>query len=61
MHIYCITNLVNGKIYIGQHKGDNLEKYLRRKKNDKRCSRIYGAINKYGLENFKIQSLKQEI
>lgn len=61
MHIYCITNLVNGKIYVGQHKGDDLAKYLRRKRNDKSCSRIYGAINKYGLENFRIQSLVRPI
>ena len=45
--IYQITNLVNGKIYIGKHETTNIEdeyfgsgKYLKR------------AINKYGLENF---------
>lgn len=50
--VYKITNLVNGKIYVGVHKTDDLNdgymgsgKYLKR------------AQEKYGIENFKREYL----
>ena len=50
--IYQITNLANGKIYIGKHETFNIEdnyfgsgKYLKR------------AIKKHGLENFEFKIL----
>ena len=51
-YIYKTTNLINGKIYIGQHMGRKFDKYY------------YGsgivikrAIKKYGRENFKVKIL----
>lgn len=50
-YIYKTTNLVNGKIYIGQHIG-NRKNYLGSGKLIKR------AIIKYGKENFSLEVLE---
>lgn len=52
MFVYLTTNLVNGKIYIGQHIGELDDDYL--------GSGVYfsRALSKYGRKNFKRKVLK---
>ena len=65
MHVYCITNKINGKLYVGQHSKDDLEAYLRSDitrallKGEDRKPHLYNAIRKWGFQNFETQSLIQ--
>ena len=54
-YIYKTTNLIDGKIYIGQKKSTIFlfDKYLGSGK------RLQNAINKYGKENFKVELLEE--
>lgn len=68
MHlVYCYTNLINNKKYVGQtnnlkrrvkqHKDDSFTNY-----NEARYNQlIHQAIRKYGLNNFKIDILEDNI
>lgn len=60
--IYKITNLLNGKIYIGQSK-DIYNRYHQHHKyeykNENRSNfHLYQAIKKYGLNNFSIEVIE---
>ena len=53
-YIYKTTNLINGKIYIGQHKSKVFDtKYVGS------GTIIINAINKYGIENFKCELIEE--
>lgn len=61
--IYCITNLINGKKYIGQSR--NIEKRWKEHtlKPFRKCTDenkyLYRAIRKHGLKNFKFEVLEE--
>ncbi len=62
MYVYLVTNKINGKRYIGQHSGDDLNQYWNhcvaaalRCKQDK--PHLYNAVRKYGVINFEIVPL----
>lgn len=60
--IYKITNLVNGKIYVGYTKRSLEERFHEHAKcenHKSRCMPIAMAIKKYGYQNFKIELLEE--
>lgn len=60
--IYKITNLINGKVYIGQTK--NIKRRIREHQQEyssSATSKIRNAILKYGIKNFKIEILEKDI
>ena len=50
-YIYKTTNLINGRIYIGQHKGKFSNRYFGSGLHLKR------AINEYGKKSFKVETI----
>ena len=61
-YIYCITNLINSKKYVGKTI-NSLDERWREHQNDyqrSRCEKrpLYDAMNKYGIENFKIEEIE---
>jgi len=61
MNIYKITNLINGKIYIGQTIRTLQERFKEhcRERRNKNHMPIVRAIQKYGKDNFKIELMKK--
>jgi len=52
MYIYLIVNHITGKYYVGQHKGNNLKKYLQdkfaaAKRKTSGSSHLFNAMRKY--------------
>lgn len=58
--IYKITNLIDFKIYIGQTRKTLQRRWDGHVADSKRCNyRLSNAIEKYGVENFKIEIITQ--
>lgn len=61
-YIYCIENLINHKKYIGYTKNDikyRWQQHLSKTHRKEDHSIIHLAIDKYGVENFTIYSIKE--
>lgn len=62
-YIYCITNLVNQKKYVGKTIYSITERFKEHCSDSKRerCEKrpLYDAMNKYGIENFKVECLEE--
>lgn len=61
--IYCLKNIVNEKVYIGQ-TSRGLDVRFQEHKHDSRrgkkgCKKLYAAIRKYGENNFTIEKLHE--
>ena len=65
--IYMYTNILNNKVYIGQAKNFNKRhrQHISASYNEKQTYQynlpIHNAIRKYGIENFKIEILCENI
>ena len=57
MIIYKITNLINDKIYIGQTIRSLNTRWKQHLKKTNKCTVLKNAIQKYGKENFKIETV----
>ena len=59
--IYLITNLVNGKKYVGQHNKPDAKRrfqiHISVSKSGNRNYALHKAMNKYGLDNFICETL----
>lgn len=61
-YIYCITNLINSKRYVGKTTQTPEERFKEHCTDafKERCNKrpLYDAFNKYGVENFKVEELE---
>ena len=65
MGIYVVTNMINGKQYVGQSRNilhrwyDHRSKSVNPRRKDEINSLFYRAIREYGIDNFKISILEE--
>lgn len=61
-YIYCITNLINSKRYIGKTTSNIDQRFQEhcRYSRKERCNKrpLYDAMKKYGVENFIVEELE---
>ena len=61
-YIYCITNLINSKRYIGKTVNNIQQRFEEHckdsQKNRYKKRPLYDAFNKYGIENFKVEEIE---
>lgn len=60
--IYKITNIINGKVYIGQTKQGYLDRWCQHKshaRTGRSKHKLANAIRKYGEENFKVEAIEE--
>ena len=62
-YIYKITNLINGKLYIGKTSNSIKERWKEHISDSQkeRCEKrpLYDAFNKYGIDNFQIEKIEE--
>ena len=56
-YIYKITNLVNGKTYIGETCTSIDNRFKRHFEKSSNCVKLKRAFAKYGIENFAVESI----
>lgn len=55
--VYCLTNTVNGKQYVGMTRRSLNARFGSNGRNYEKCSAIWGAIKEFGWENFSHEIL----
>ena len=66
MFVYVIVNSATLKIYVGQHKGNNLRQYLQQKQSEAERhlslrSKLYASMRKHGHEVWGIHPLVSDL
>ena len=59
MIIYCVTNLVNGKQYVGQTIHTVQERWANHLCKNSGCVALKSAIRKYGKDNFEVRTIDE--
>src|SRR5271157_1186526 len=66
MFIYLIVNCATGKYYVGQHKGNNLKKYLQDKLSHAKhkrsgSSHLFNSMRKHPKDAWSIHALLSDV